>query len=77
MLYPITVGIVLWNLIALLIGSIFTTPVTALVVGNAWLFLSTLLGVALGKAISRNRLRQETTYCAYPKRYKPYLLPAL
>ena len=77
MLYPVTVALVLWNLIALLIGSIFVTPTTALIVGNAWLFVSLLLGIALGKAISRNKLRQETTYRAYFSTNKPYLLHAL
>ncbi|MCW1888375.1 MAG: hypothetical protein KIH67_002375 [Candidatus Moranbacteria bacterium] len=77
MLYPIAVAITLWNLIVLAVGSLITDPATALIIGNVWLFLSTILGISLGKAISRRKLLQETRYRIYPYSGKPYLLPAL
>lgn len=76
-MYPITAALVLWNLIALLVGSIFVAPATALMIGNAWLFVSILFGISLGKTISRRKLRQEATWCVYPHTYKPYLVAAL
>lgn len=74
MLYPVAVALALWNLIVLAIGSLFTDPTTALIVGNIWLFLSTFLGISLGMAISRNKLRQETTYRDYPNSSKRHFL---
>lgn len=77
MLYPIAAALALWNLIVLAIGSLFTDPATALIVGNTWLFLSTILGVFLGKAISRNKFHQENIHRIYPNLNKPHFLFAL
>jgi len=75
MLYPFTVALALWNSIVLLVGSIFTTPTMALTIGNAWLFLGFVLGIILGKAMKRHRIRQEKAVRYHSQfRRKPCLL---
>lgn len=77
MLYPLAAALALWNFIVLLIGSIFTTPETALIVGNAWLLLDVIVGIALGKLFEHGRHRQENIRRIYHRSYpKPYLIPA-